>query len=108
VSELEKVERPRDFAWEALVRVTHANPAFERGKLNVALRAIREAAHTEGLHEDSLPAQIELRGQAYRETFPGISLTPTALARHWFRVLAPTTSEISSQQRAIDELRRQQ
>ena len=59
--------RERDLAWEALVRETAANPAMERGQINVALKAIREAAFTEGLMEDGLPEEIGLRAQAYRE-----------------------------------------
>lgn len=103
-------ERPQNEPWNALVRETHANPAFEAGRIAVALKAIKEAAFTEGLTEEGLPEEIRLRAQAYRETFPGIPLTPTSLARHWFRVLAPTASEIaaSPQQRAIDQLRQQQ
>lgn len=92
-------------AWEALVRATHANPAFERGALNSALRAIREAAHSEGLHEDSLPAEIERRAQAYGRTFAGMTLTPTALAKHWFRVLHEPAAKISPQEQMLNELR---
>lgn len=100
-------ERQRDLAWEALVRETAANPAMERGALNVALKAIREAAYSEGLMEDGLPEEIRLRAIAYRETFPGITLTPTALAKHWFRVMVKDeTAGRSPQQRALDELRR--
>lgn len=101
-------ERAPDLAWEALVRSTHANPAFERGALNSALRAIRSAALTEGLHEDSLPAEIERRSEAYARTFPGMTLTPNALAKHWFRVIAVPVPILSPQQAAIEELRRQQ
>lgn len=95
----------RDLAWEALVRETHANPAMERGKLNSALKGIREAALTEGLHEDSLPEEIRLRAQAYRERWPQLTLTPNALAVHWFRVIAPVAEAKSAQQIEIDKLR---
>lgn len=97
-------ERERDLAWEALVRETHANPAMERGALNTALKAIREAAYSEGLMEDGIPVEIQLRAQAYRETFPGLALTPTALAKHWFRVMVKPEAR-SSQQQAIERLR---
>jgi hypothetical protein len=87
----------RDLAWEALVKETAANPAIERGQLNVALKAIREAAYSEGLTEDGVPEEIRLRCQAYRDTFPGITLTPLALAKHWFRVMVhPTTPSVES------------
>ena len=75
-------ERQRDLAWEALVRETSANPAMERGQLNTALRAIREAAFSEGLTEDGLPEEIRLRADAYRRMWPMLTLTPTALAKH--------------------------
>jgi hypothetical protein len=101
-------KRQPDLAWEALVRATHANPAFERGALNSALGAIRAAALTEGLHEDSLPSEIESRAQAYGRTFPGMTLTPNALAKHWFRVLVERTPEISKAEQMLDELRRKQ
>jgi len=94
-------------AWDSLVRETHANPAFEAGRIGVALKAIREAAFSEGLTEDGIPEEIRLRAQAYRETFPGIALTPTALARHWFRVMAPTHTPQSAQQIEFDKLRSQ-
>lgn len=98
--------RERDLAWEALVRETAANPAMERGQLNVALKAIREAALTEGLMEEGLPEEIRLRAVAYRETFPGLSLTPTALAKHWFRVMVKREAAVTGQQASLDALRR--
>lgn len=100
-------ERPRDLAWEALVRATHANPHMERGKLNAALKAIREAAHGpggEGIHPDELPAEIERRADAYRDKWPNLTLTPTALATHWFRVLV-TPQQRSRQEEELRKLR---
>ena len=99
-------QRELDLCWEALVQETNANPAMERGKLNVALKAIREAAFTEGLHETSLPEEIRLRARAYRTIYPNLMLTPTALATHWFRVIQQPAHEQSASQRALDELRR--
>lgn len=84
----------RDLAWEALVRVTHANPAMERGQLNAALKAIREACD---LSNDLLALEIEMHAEAYHRTFPGLTLTPTALAKHWFRVMAPRGGSTSPQ-----------
>lgn len=94
--------RKKDEAWDALVEVTHANPAMEKGKLGVALRAIREACLREGIHADSVPAEIRLRADAYGRTFPGLTITPTALATHWFRVLV---GQPRTQQQLIDELK---
>jgi hypothetical protein len=97
------VTREPDLAFEALERVTHANRAMERGKLNTALKAIKDAWHREGGLPEDLPWEIELRADAYRKKWPGITLTPTALATHWFRVVAEQTG----QQQALDELRRE-
>lgn len=96
--------RERDLAWEALVETTHANPAIERGQLNTALRAIREASLTEGLAEESLPEEIRLRGRAYQAVFSGCALTPMALAKHWFRVLAQPIQS-SPVEQALERLR---
>jgi hypothetical protein len=101
-----KRERPKDLAWEALVRVTNANEEMERGRLNTALRAIRVAWEKEGGLPDGLPAEIELRADAYRNKWPSLTLTPTALATHWFRVVAERQIK-SPQQQAIDELRKE-
>jgi hypothetical protein len=79
---------------------------MERGQLNVALRAIREAAFSEGLVEDEAVAQeIALRAQAYREKMPDMTLTPTALAKHWFRVMVQPLSAPSRQQTALQQAR---
>jgi hypothetical protein len=102
------MSRERDLAWEALVRETAANPAIERGQLNVALKAIREAAFTEGLMEEGLPEEIGLRAQAYRRTFPGLVLTPLALAKHWHRVMVQGSQPTTATERTLDELRRRQ
>ncbi len=95
----------RDLSWEALVRETAANPHMERGQLNTALKAIRAAAFSEGLLEDGLPEEIRLRAQAYRERWPQLTLTPTALAKHWFRVIAEVPSVKSAQQIEFDKLK---
>lgn len=96
---------PLDLAWEALVRETKANPAMERGALNKALKAIREAYRSEGLLEEDLPGEIHTRAIAYRRVFPNAALTPTALAKHWFRVM-DVGDPVTPQQQAIDALRR--
>jgi hypothetical protein len=89
----------RDLAWEALVRVTHANPAVERGVLNAALKAIREPCASPaggGILDDGMVAvEIESHAELYRQTFPGIVLTPMALAKHWFRVQQGTGGSVS-------------
>jgi|SRR5215471_9136271 len=81
------MSRTPDPAFEKLVEVTRANPDFERGQLNKALASIRSCCERDGIVPDDVGKEIELRAQHYHETFPGLTLTPTALARHWYRVL---------------------
>ena len=96
--------REPDLAFEALVEVTHSVVEMERGQLNVALKAIRGAWEREGGLPEDLPKEIAVRADAYRSMWPTLTLTPTALARHWHRVIA---QKRTPQQRAIDELRRE-
>jgi hypothetical protein len=98
--------RKRDLAFEALSRVTHANEAIERGKLNRALAAIRVAWHEEGGLEEDLPTEIERRARAYQEMWPGITLSPIPLASHWKRVVAQAKPK-TPQQKALEDLRRE-
>lgn len=104
--------KPLDLCWEALVRETAANPAFERGKLNAALKAIRAAAFSEGLYEEQAVAtEIELRAQAYRDSpkFGHCCLTPSSLAANWFRVMVSSVSgsAVGAQQQAFQQARNQ-
>jgi hypothetical protein len=97
--------RPIDPCWEALVRETAENPHMARGKLNVALKAIREACFSEGLIDaEACATEIGLRARAYRERFPACALTPTALATHWFRVMVKPVNG-SSQDTALEQAR---
>jgi len=74
----------RDLSFEALVEVTGATVASERGALNISLKQIREAA--DQLNDEELASEIRYRAKTYRETWPEIALTPTALAKHWERI----------------------
>lgn len=78
---------------------------MERGKLNAALKAIREAWELEGGLPEDLPREIELRAKAYETMWPMLTLTPTALARHWYRVVA---KKRTPQQQALDDLRNEE
>jgi hypothetical protein len=78
------MSRPPDLSWEALVEVTGATVASERGALNAALAQIREAS--DELTDEELAAEIVHRAGVYRQTFPGMALTPTALSKHWERI----------------------
>lgn len=97
--------RAKDLAWEALVEVTNANEAMERGRLNTALKAIKHAWHTEGGRPEDLAEEIPRRAQAYRTLWPGMSLTPTALAVHWKRVMAEQANQQQGARKLIDEMK---
>lgn len=99
-------QRKRDLAWEALVRVTHANQHMERGRLNAALKGIRACWEDEGGLPEDLPEEIERRAEAYHVMWPMLTLTPTALATHWIRVVAERTRK-SPTDKAFDELRKE-
>ena len=66
------------------MEVTGATVASERGALNAALKQIREAS--DQLTDEELASEIRFRAETYRKTFPGMALTPTALAKHWERI----------------------
>lgn len=77
----------RDFAYEALAEVTDTDWDAGRGELNAALKSIREQ-EPELTDSYLLGAEIHDRAKAYHETMgEGILLTPTALAKHWQRVV---------------------
>jgi len=98
--------RAPDLAFEALEKATDANRMMERGKLNTALAAIRYAWEQEGGLPEDLPDEIPLRAQAYREMWPEMALTPTALAVHWKRVMAQRTP--AKGKTLIDQMRREE
>lgn len=77
----------RDYAFEALAEVTSTDWNAGRGELNAALKSIREQTPeiTDGY---ILHVEIHDRAKAYRQMFgDGITLTPSALAKHWKRVI---------------------
>ena len=79
----------RDYAYEALAEITSTDWAVGRGELNAALRDIRKQADIPDSY--LLGAEIHERAKMYRQVFPGIALTPNALAKHWQRVEAEST-----------------
>lgn len=99
--------RKRDLAWEALVEVTSANEAMERGRLNTSLKAIRVAWESEGGLPEDLHLEIPRRAQAYRAMWPQMALTPTALAVHWKRVVAQREIIPKGSKSLIDEMRKE-
>jgi tRNA threonylcarbamoyladenosine modification (KEOPS) complex Pcc1 subunit len=82
------MERKRDYAYEALAEVTASDPSVARGELNAALRDIRISEPSLADLDDSylLSAEIHERAKMYRALWPEVSLTPTALSKHWVRV----------------------
>jgi hypothetical protein len=99
-----KNPRKRDLDWDALVLVTSANEAIERGRLNTSLKAIKVAWESEGGRPEDLHEEIPRRAQAYHDMWPEMALTPTALAVHWRRVMAQRRKGVKG---TIDEMRRE-
>lgn len=85
--------RRRDYAFEALAEVTAADPEVARGELNAALRDIRKMESEVADVDNSylLADLIHARAKMYRAVFPNVALTPTALSKHWLRVLEENT-----------------
>jgi hypothetical protein len=79
-------EPKRDLSFEALVEVTGANVSVERGALNAALHAIR--SEMLDVPDEVLAEEIRFRARSYRKAMPGVILTPSALAKHWSRIVA--------------------
>jgi uncharacterized protein with PIN domain len=77
--------RPIDHSFDALVQVTGATVSAERGALNAALKTLREAEPE--LEDEDLALLIQLRAEAYKRAWPEMALTPTALAKHWSRIM---------------------
>lgn len=81
-------ERERDYSFEALVDVCGLNLAEittdERGRLNAALKQLRE------VHPDDylLADMIYERAKLYREMYESASLTPQALSANWSQLVA--------------------
>ena len=80
--------RVRDYAYEALADVTGSDPEVARGQLNAALRDIRTQEPSLASIENSylLSAEIHDRAAQYKQVWPEVALTPTALAKHWTRL----------------------
>ena len=82
---LPKPPRVSDGCFEALCLIQGSTLSnltkSERGRLNAALAEIRAACP--GL----TPAEIRRRADAYRAAMPGATLTASALAAHWSRLV---------------------
>lgn len=71
--------RKPDELWDALIDALNLDPAeitkTRRGRLNAALRDLREVGAT--------PEELRLRAKRYRRIHPEWEFTETALAAHW-------------------------
>lgn len=97
--------RSFDPDWEALIRETNANPGAERIVINMALKVIRTTCAHDGIAD--VAAEISVRAAAYRKSWPSLTLTPMALAKHWYRVAAERTTQTVEEQ-ALAALRHPQ
>ena len=97
-------ERPTDHAWDALVEVTNANPAQERGALNRALALIREATTELEVSGEELALMIRYQADLYREVFPEMPLTCSALAKWWGKLDAESQRLREIASKKADEL----
>jgi len=72
-------QRKTDPLWDTMLAVCGIDGSTltktGRGQVNAALKELREIGAT--------PADIESKAKAYRKTWPDVSLTPTALVKHW-------------------------
>lgn len=75
--------RETDHAWDALVEVTGADVGQERGALNAALGNIRRLTEELDVDGAELAIMIQHRATLYREVFPELPLTATALSKWW-------------------------
>jgi hypothetical protein len=75
----EPAARKTDPLFDALVEACGVNPAelttSFRGSVNKALKDLRAV--------DATPGQVKVRAQRFRKRYESISLTPSALAKHW-------------------------
>ncbi|MHB8406334.1 MAG: hypothetical protein ACYDCJ_13020 [Gammaproteobacteria bacterium] len=80
-------EKEKDELWKAMIEacgISDCRPWTrpERRAWNGALKCLRDAAAT--------PESIAGRARAFRRRWPGITLTPTALARRWSECVSDT------------------
>lgn len=78
-------KRERDDLFETLVEVCYGVPhdqvqltRSERGRVNAALKELRAVGATAD--------EVRKRAEAYRRRWPGVDLTPTALAANWAKL----------------------
>jgi len=81
--------RKTDELWDTMLSVCGIDPTTltrtARGQINKALKELREIGAT--------PADLKAKAVAYRKTWPGMSLTPTALVKHWAQLATKTDTK---------------
>ena len=81
-----KAPRPADPLWDAMIAACRIDPTTltgsERGRINKALKELREVGAT--------PTDIERRATAYRKKYPDAAITPTALTGNWSQLTTTT------------------
>ncbi|MBI1757994.1 MAG: hypothetical protein HYR62_01980 [Actinobacteria bacterium] len=77
--------RPRDDLWDAIVDACHVDTTSmtgpARGACNRAVAELRKIGAS--------PGEIARHAEAFREHWPGVTLTPSALVRRWSEVGQP-------------------
>jgi len=92
---LKKIEsgRGRDHVWEAVLAacgIGQDKPTESARKAwNRAVKEIKQALENSGIEKpEDMRAEVARRADAYTKKWPNMTLTPTALARHWNEVVA--------------------
>lgn len=94
--------RAKNFSFEALAEVTGTDWDAGRGELNKALQLIR--GQMAGIDDDLLADEIRLRARVYRNFMPNMMLTPTALAKHWLRLVTQPAKKAAATCATCDNL----
>lgn len=92
--------RPRDLIWETIIDVCglqdKKTTKSERGAWNSAVKELKDAGAT--------PEEIKHRAQCFQQLWPGISMTPTALARRWNECIVQPAVQKNGQKSELRKL----
>ena len=86
-----RVVHPRDEVWDALCRVTGADPD---GSFTATARSVMNRMVKELKAAEATPDEIERRARRYRAVYPDCVLTPGALVKHWPALYQPRSVPI--------------
>lgn len=113
-------QRPRNVLFDALAEETQADPTAEGGRIAAALKVIAglwaagkegprpKPGPTRGEWDGVLIDEIRRRARLYRERWPNVELTPSALAKNWERVTKPRPGQGLTPDEIREEGRRAQ